>query len=129
MDTAFYRRIPWEFEAIEISKLLAAKANGTLEYSPKWIRDAMFEGRLAFPPSAYCVQVNILPGVPRLGAARDYLLRGPRNELVICPPEVLADQYEQIDSPLERIHEVKDRCPVCTSTGGEHAEKCPNAGG
>lgn len=128
MDTAIYRKIPYEYEAIEISKLLAAKVNGTMDLAPKWIRDAIFEGRLSFPDTAPCAQINVLPGVPRLGAARDYLMRGPLGQLSICPPETLAEQFEQVDHPLERIQQLRplDRCPVCTSTGGMHADKCPN---
>jgi hypothetical protein len=109
MDTAFYRRIPWEYEAIEISKLIAARANGTLDLAPKWVADAIFAGRLEFPNTVPAVQVNVLPGVPRLGAARDYLMRGPRGELSVCPPETLADQFELIESPIDRIHAIKDR--------------------
>lgn len=128
MDTALYRLIPFEFEAIEVSKLLAAKVNGTMDLAPTWVRDAIFEGRISFPDTAPCVQILVLPGVPRLGAARDYLMRGPKGELHVSPPETLAERFEEIDLDRGRLSEREiDRCPLCTSTGGMHADQCPNA--
>ncbi len=97
METTIYRKISYEFEAIEISKLLAAKANGTMDLAAKWVRDAIFEGRIEFPRTAPCIQINVLPNVPRFGAARDYLMRGPKGELNVCPPEILAEQFEKVD--------------------------------
>jgi hypothetical protein len=124
METQTFRLIAYEYEGIEISRLLAAKANGTLDLAPKWIRDAVFEGKVTFPDTAPCIQINP-KNVPRLGAARDYLLRGPASQLHIVPPETLRDFYEQVEAIIEAQIE-PDRCPICTSTGGLHSDQCPN---
>jgi hypothetical protein len=124
METKTYERIPYSYEGIEIAKLLAAKVNGTLDLAPKWIRDAIFEGKITFPGSVPSIVIYPV-SVPRVGAARDYLMRGPTNELQICPPETLETYYREVT--IESLVRQVDRCPECTSTGGHHSPGCSRA--
>lgn len=120
-----YRHKAIEVDAIEVTKVMQAAVNGTGDLLPKWVKDAIFESRLAVSPQTYGVICYPLPNVPRLGSARDWILHDPKdNTINVIPPETLRDLYELLEEPIE-AEIVPERCPVCTSTGGLHAPGCP----
>ncbi|MGA9527155.1 MAG: hypothetical protein WBS24_03455 [Terriglobales bacterium] len=93
-----FRHKPTEVDAIEGVKILQAAANGTGDKLPRWVQDALFEKRLEIWPHRYAVVAYPLPGVPRLGAARDWILFDATDKTVnIIPPETLRDLYDAID--------------------------------
>lgn len=97
MEITTYRHKPIEVDAIEVSKIIAAQANGTLRLAPQWLQDLIFEKKVEISPQTYGIIAYPLPGVPRVGAGRDYLLHDPKDGTVnICPPEVLAQLYDEV---------------------------------
>lgn len=97
-DSIRFRHKPKEVDAIEAAKVLAAAGNGTSDRLPTWVKDALWSKRLDISPVAYAVTVYPLPGVPRVGAARDWILHDPDDDTVnIVPPETLRDLYDPIE--------------------------------
>lgn len=93
-----FRHKPTEVEGIEGLKILQAAANGTVGMLPRWVQDAIFEGKLEASPYKYAIVCYPLPMVPRLGSARDWVLYDPSDKTInICPPEMLEQLYDAID--------------------------------
>lgn len=97
-DAVKFRHKPIEVEGIQGVKVLQAAANGTVGLLPRWVQDAIFEGKLEVSPYKYAIVCYPLPMVPRLGAARDWVLFDPFDGTInICPSEVLEQLYDTID--------------------------------
>jgi hypothetical protein len=97
MDIEKYRHKPIEVDAILVSDIVAAQVNMTLYKSPQWLQDLIIERKVEISPHIYGIVAYPFPGVPRLGAGRDYLLHDPNDGTVnVCPPEVLAQLYELV---------------------------------
>jgi hypothetical protein len=97
MQSTQYRHKPKLVDAVEGAKLLAAAANGSMDLAPKWVKDAIWEKRLEVVAVRNALVCYPLPGVPRVGSARDWVLHDPiDNTINVIPPEVLAQLYDEV---------------------------------
>lgn len=99
IESKKFRAKPKEVDALECSRILAAAANGSASLLPRWVQDAIFSKRLEISPTAYAVVAYPLPMVPRMGAARDWILHDPSDDSInIVPPETLEALYDVVDN-------------------------------
>jgi len=98
-----FRKKPVIIEAVQFESLSLLEGDvyniqfDTTESLPKWLRDALLDDKLCpnFKDGKSLV-VTTLEG-DHIASPGDWIIRGVKNEIYPCKPEIFAMTYEPVD--------------------------------